>query len=175
MHRYHRVSKREALGELLGKGPRIFYARFKRYKIPEWEKKLRGRSALLTTVTDEDCLLLTDHLWVNLPPSSRYCSWAIEPRTVLRIVAEVGTYATRRYDHTLLKSVGIVDYNFEVIFDYEPIKAFPCITPLFERDCAAFFDKLLLRPELVRRWSKYPSLAALPKTVLSPELPLFKS
>jgi hypothetical protein len=172
-----RLSSREALGKLLGAGRRTFYAQFKRYKLPDWERPhaKRGRGVLLTSVTDEDCTLLTDHLWATLPPSPLYCCWALEPRTVLRIEAEVGQYETRRYDYSLCRLVGLTDYCFEEVFAYEPVKHFPVITPRFERDCAAFFDKLLLRPELVRCWSRYPSLAALPETVLPSPLPLFRS
>ena len=174
MQRYARLSSREALGKFLGAGRQTFYARFRRYKLPEWEAP-GARGVLLTSITDEDCLLLADHLWAVLPPSSRHCSWALEPRTYLRIEAEVGRYETCRYDPQLLKSVDLIDYCFEEVFDYEPIKHFPIITPRFERDMEAFFGKLLARPELAKRWSKSPSLAGLPKTVLSPELPLFKS
>ena len=171
MRGYPRLpSRREALGKLCGAGPRTFYARFKRYKIPHWERGLKGRGVLLTMVTDEDCVLLTDHLWAVLPPSPRYCSWALQPRTVLRIVAKVGEYATRRYDYALCKSVDLTDYCFEEIFDYEPMKIFPIITPRFEREAAAFFDKLLKKPELVRRWSGSPSVTALPDSILPSDL-----
>ena len=174
MHGYPRLStRREALGRFFGLGRRTFYARFKRYRIPDWEKtRTKGRGVLLTTVTDEDCLFLTDHLWAILPGSSRHCNWALEPRTVLRIEAEVGTYETRRYDGVLCKSVGVTDYCFETVFAYEPLKTYPVITPLFEKGAALFFDKLLTSPELVRRWSKSASLTALPKDLFPSSLSL---
>lgn len=176
MPHYARLSSREALGKLLGLGRRTFYAQFRRYKLSDWERSVaRGRGVLLTTVTDEDCSLLADHLWAVLPPSPLYCCWALEPRTVLRIEAEVGQYETQRYDYSVCKSVGLIDYCFEAVFDYEPVKIFPVVTPRFERDCATFFDKLLTRPELVKRYVKSPSLAGLPKTVLPSPLPLFES
>lgn len=168
MHRYARSSsfKREALGKHFGRGRRTFYAQFKRHKLPDYGTSPgKGHWVLLTTVTDEDCLLLADHLWAVLPPSTRYCSWALEPRTLLRLEAKVGTYETRRYDPRLCKSVGLTDYCFEVIFDYEPVKHFPVLTPRFERDCEAFFNKLLIQPDLVKRWSRSPSLVGLPEKV----------
>jgi hypothetical protein len=164
MYRDRRSSpRREALGEFLGLGRKTFYARFKRYKIPFCDLGKAGCWVLLATVTDEDCLLLTDHLWAVLPNSLRHCSWALAPRSTLRIEAEVGQYETRRYDYSLCKSVDVTDYCFGKVFDYEPIKHFPVITPRFEREAALFLDKLLKRPELVKRWSGYPSLTGLPK------------
>jgi hypothetical protein len=174
MYRYRRFSpRREALGKLLGTGPQTFYARFKHYKFPIRETLgVKGFWALLTMVTDEDLTLLTDHLWAMLPPSSRYCSWALEPRTVLRLRASVGEYDTRRYDPVLIRSIGLTDYCFEAIFDYEPLKHFPVITPRFEREAALFFDKLIKKPELTRRWSNSPSITGLPLSLL--ELPSLK-
>jgi hypothetical protein len=172
MHRYHRLApkRREALGKFYGAGPRTFYARFKRYKIPEHEPVVNGKRrwwALLTTVMDEDCVLLTDHLWVLLPPSRRYCLWALEPRTVLRIEAEVGRYETVRYDPDLCKLVDLIDYCFDSISEYEPIKHFPVVTPLFEREAAAFFEKLLEKPELVQKWNRRISVTGLPNSILA--------
>ena len=173
MHGYPRLStRREALGRFFGLGRRTFYARFKRYCIPDWEeKKARklGRRVLLTTVTDEDCVLLTDHLWAVLP----VFTWGLEPRILLRIEAAVGTYETRRYDGALCKLVDVTDYCFETVFAYETIKVFPVITPRFEREAALFFDKLLTRPELTKRWSGSASLTGLPKEILPSEFSLF--
>lgn len=179
MYRYRRgSSRREALGQLLGEGPMTFYATFKRYKtytIPEFGKtETRGWWVLLTTVTDEDCRLLTDHLWARLPASSRYCSWALQPRTVLQLRATVGEYDTRRYDFSLCKSVGLTDYCFEKIYDYEPVKYYPVITPQFEREAALFFDRLLKRPDLLKKWSgRRFSCTGLPKMLLPAEYPLY--